>query len=164
MKAAVKVLHQTHLVDQKAKEEFLKEAQTLADLKHPHIVRILSFGVKGDVPFLVMEYAPHGTLRQAHPRGARLSPTDVVEYVNKIAGALQYVHDKGLMHLDLKPENVLLGAKGEILLSDFGLVQTVHNTISQPIQEKGTDGYAAPEQLYSGQPRPASKLVSNRIQ
>jgi serine/threonine protein kinase len=156
MQAAVKVLHQTHLVDQKAKEEFLKEAQTLADLKHPHIVRILSFGVKGDVPFLVMEYAPHGTLRQAHPRGARLSPTDIVEYVNNIASALQYVHNNGKIHLDLKPDNVLLGAEREVLLSDFGLVQDIHRTTSQPIQEKGTVQYAAPEQLYSGKPRPAS--------
>ena len=156
MQAAVKVLRQTHLVDQKAKEEFLKEAQTLADLKHPHIVRILSFGVKGDVPYLVMEYAPNGTLRQAHPRDTRLSPGKVVKYVNKIADALQYVHEKGLMHLDLKPDNVLLGAEREVLLSDFGLVQDVHNTASQPIQEKGTPQYAAPEQIYGGKPRPAS--------
>jgi tRNA A-37 threonylcarbamoyl transferase component Bud32 len=156
MQAAVKVLHQTHLVDQKAKDEFLKEAQTLADLKHPHIVRILSFGVKGDVPYLVMEHAPNGTLRQAHPRDIRLSPGKVVEYVNKIADALQYVHDKGLMHLDLKPDNILLGAEREVLLSDFGLVQDVHNTASQPIQERGTPQYAAPEQIHGGKPRPAS--------
>jgi tRNA A-37 threonylcarbamoyl transferase component Bud32 len=156
MKAAVKVLHQTHLVDQKAKDEFYKEAQTLADLKHPHIVRILNFGVKGDVPYLVMEYAPNGTLRQAHPRDTRLSPTDVTKYVNKIADALQHVHNNGKMHLDLKPDNVLLGAEGQLLLSDFGLAQDIHRTISQPIQEKGTPQYAAPEQLYNGKPRPES--------
>jgi tetratricopeptide (TPR) repeat protein len=107
-RAAVKMLKQVHLVDQNDKDEFYKEAQTLFDLKHPHIVRVQDFGVKGGVPYLVMEYAPNGTLLDAHPHGTPLPFREVVAYVDRIADALQYLHDRKFMHLDLKPENVLL--------------------------------------------------------
>ncbi len=152
--AAVKVL-QMRLVGSNL-EQFRNEARTIASLIHPHIVRVLDFGVEGGVPFLVMEYAPHGTLRQAHPKGTRLSPMHVVSYVNQIADALYYAHSRKLMHRDIKPENILLGEDGKILLSDFGLVKTVHDTISQTTKEvAGTIAYMAPEQV-SGKPRPAS--------
>jgi serine/threonine protein kinase len=152
--AAVKVL-QMRLVGSNL-EQFRNEARTIASLIHPHIVRVLDFGVEDEVPFLVMEYAPHGTLRQAHPKGTRLSPMHVVSYVNQIADALYYAHSRKLMHRDIKPENLLLGEDGKVLLSDFGLVKTVHNTISQTTKEiAGTIAYMAPEQV-SGKPRPAS--------
>jgi hypothetical protein len=125
-------------------------------------VRILHFGVKNEVPFLVMEYAPHGTIRDAHPQGIPLPLTKVVAYVDQIADALQYMHDRNLMHLDIKPLNVLLGEKPngekEVLLSDFGLVQTVQNTTSQIIPERvaGTAAYMDPDYMLGGPPRPAS--------
>jgi serine/threonine protein kinase len=152
--AAVKVL-QMRLVGSNL-EQFRNEARTIASLIHPHIVRVLDFGVEDGVPFLVMEYAPHGTLRQAHPKGSRSSPMHVVSYVNQIADALYYAHSRKLIHRDIKPENILLGENGKVLLSDFGLVKTVHNTISQTTKEiAGTIAYMAPEQV-SGKPRPAS--------
>jgi len=83
--AAVKVL-QIRLVGSNL-EQFRNEARTIASLIHPHIVRVLDFGVEDEVPFLVMEYAPHGTLRQACPKGTRLSPMHVIPYVNQIADA-----------------------------------------------------------------------------
>ncbi len=165
-KAAIKVLQE---MDSGKLKEFCDEAQILFDLRHPHIVRILDFGVKDKVlPYLVMEYAPNGTLRDAHRRGTRLSPGQIVAYVNQIAGALDYLHnhkdkdkdkEKPLMHLDLKPENVLVRANGEVLLSDFGLVQDVHRTDSQVIPERraGTAPYMDPEYMLGfGPARPAS--------
>ena len=152
--AAVKVL-QIRLVDSNL-EQFRHEARTIASLIHPHIVRVLDFGVEDGVPFLVMEYAPHGTLRQAYPKGTRLSPVHVIPYVNQIADALYYAHSRKLMHRDIKPENILLGADGKVLLSDFGLVQAVQNTTSQTTKEMaGTIAYMAPEQI-NGKSRPAS--------
>ncbi|HEY4036087.1 MAG TPA: serine/threonine-protein kinase, partial [Ktedonobacteraceae bacterium] len=152
--AAVKVL-QMRLVGSNL-EQFRNEARTIASLIHPHIVRVLDFGVENGVPFLVMEYAPHGALRQAYPAGTRLSPVHVVPYVNQIADALYYAHSRKLIHRDIKPENFLLRADRKVLLSDFGLVQAVQNTTSQTAKEMaGTIAYMAPEQM-NGKPRPAS--------
>src|SRR5258707_4891380 len=152
--AAIKVL-QTRLVANNL-EQFRVEAQTIARLIHPHIVRILDFGVEEGVPFLVMDYAPNGTLRQRHPKGTPLSPANVVHYVRQAASALQYAHDRKLIHRDIKPENMLLGGNGDVLLSDFGLVLIAQSTGSQTTKEMaGTIPYMAPEQI-NGKPRPAS--------
>src|SRR5579884_3849194 len=99
-----------------ALQDFLKEAQTIARLEHPHIVRVLEYGVEGHTPFLVMNYAPNGTLRQRHPRGSRLSPEEVLPYVQQIASALDYAHQEKLIHRDIKPENILLGRANEVQL------------------------------------------------
>src|SRR5437868_8436571 len=87
-KAAIKVL-QMRLVGSSL-EQFRTEARTIANLNHDNIVRILDFGVQDETPYLVMDYAPNGTLRQRHPRGSILAPTQTVSYVKQVAGALQY--------------------------------------------------------------------------
>ena len=152
--AAIKVLH-THLTSQDI-ELFRTEARTIARLVHPHIVRILDFDVQEDLPFLVMDYAPRGTLRKHHPPGAPLPLVDIISYVQEVAAALQYAHAQGLIHRDIKPENLLLGGNHEVLLSDFGLAIIAQSARSQKLQETaGTIAYMAPEQL-QGHPRPAS--------
>ena len=151
---AIKVL-QTRLVGSHL-EQFLVEAQTIARLVHPHIVRILDFGVEDDIPFLVMDYAPNGILRQRHPKGIPVPAKSVVAYVRQVAAALQYAHDRKLIHRDIKPENMLLDLKGDVLLSDFGLVLIAQSTGSRTTKEvAGTIAYMAPEQI-NGKPRPAS--------
>jgi len=131
--AAIKIL-QTRLA-QDDLEVFLKEARTVSNLIHPHIVRVLEFGVEGTTPFLVMDYAPNGTLRQRHPRGTRLMPGNVVPYVKQVASALQYAHDKKLIHRDIKPENMLVGQNNEVLLSDFGIALVSQSSRYQNTQE-----------------------------
>ena len=139
-------------------EKFLAQARVLAHLEHPHIVRVLDFGIEDSRPFLVMNYAPNSTLRQRHLRGIRLPLETIVFYVKQIASALQYVHDHKLIHRDIKPHNMLLGPYDEILLSDFGIAVTSHsidtNLPGMPDFE-GTVLYAAPEQL-QGKPRRSS--------
>src|SRR5262250_37255 len=88
-RAALKVLH-TSLEDEEV-DQFLAEAQTLARLEHPHIVRVLDFAVEQDgTPFLVMDYAPRGTLQQRHPRGSCLSLETTAAYIKQVGAALQY--------------------------------------------------------------------------
>ncbi len=152
--AAIKVLH-THLTSE-GSEQLRTEARTMARLMHPHIVRILDFEVEDGLPFLVMEYAPHGTLRQRHPKGTRVPLDTVVSYVKQVAEALHYIHQHKLIHRDVKPENMLLGPQNEILLTEFGIAILAQSSRSQQTQEAlGPVAYMAPEQL-RGKPRPAS--------
>jgi len=113
--AAIKVL-QMQVVGNDL-ERFLAEARTIACLCHPSIVGLLEFGIEDHTPFLVMEYAPYGSLRQRHLRGSRLAPAEIVSYIRQITTGLQYAHDEKLIHRDIKPENLLLGADGNVLLS-----------------------------------------------
>ncbi len=152
--AAIKVIHTQ--MSQSDLQDFVKEAQMIAALKHPHIVRILDFGEEKNIPFLVMEHAAQGTLRQRHPKGSVLSITTILSYVKQVATALQYAHDHKLIHQDVKPENMLVEANSEILLSDFGIAVIAHSTSSLKTQRaSGTPLYMAPEQ-WDGKSRPAS--------
>lgn len=139
---------------------FRTEARNIAHLVHPNIVRVLEFGVENDVPFLVLDHAPYGTLRQRHPYGTLLPLPIVASYVKQMAEALQYAHDEKLIHRDVKPENMLLGRRHEVLLSDFGIALMVQTMHYQDVQDvAGTLPYMAPEQI-QGQPRPASDQYS----
>jgi serine/threonine protein kinase len=126
---AIKIL-QIHLTERDDLRTFLNEARTMR-LKHPHIVPLLDFGLSHeDTPFLVMEYAPNGTLRQRHPKGSRVPLHTAVTYATQMASALQYAHDAHLIHRDVKSANMLLRADDTLLLSDFGIATAAHNTSS----------------------------------
>lgn len=156
---AVKVL-QARLSGPEDMSSFLQEAQMIARLIHPHIIRVTDFGVNDEVPFLVMDYAPNGTLRQKHPRGSQLPLTTLVPYVKQLADALQHAHDEKLIHRDIKPENMLLGRRNEVLLSDFGIALIAQSSRYQSTQDVvGTVSYMSPEQI-QGKPRPASDQYS----
>ncbi len=146
--AAIKVLRTQLETDEIA--QFRTEARTIARLVHPHIVRVLDFGVDGTTPFLVIDYAPNGTLRKQHPAGVALPLSTIVGYVNQIASALQYAHEQKVIHRDIKPENMLLGRRNEVLVSDFGIALVVSSR-SYSTQSKqdlvGTIAYMAPEQI-----------------
>lgn len=144
--AAVKVL--TAKLTPEEIAHFRNEARTIFGLEHPNIVRVLDYGLNGNIPYIVMNYAPNGSLRKRHPRGTRIPLPTVVEYVKQIASALQYAHDEGLVHRDIKPDNMLIGKRNEILLSDFGIV-TVSSSVNpeQSHAQTGTWTYMAPEQI-----------------
>lgn len=152
--AAIKILHTQLTQDEQT--NFLNEARMIAHLHHPNIIGVMDFGMHDAIPFLVMDYASNGSLRDCHPRGSRVPLTLVVSYIKQVADALQYAHNDKLIHRDVKPENMLIGSRGEILLSDFGISIVAQTTQSQRTQEAiGTPPYMAPEQL-QGKPRPAS--------
>ena len=126
--AAIKVLH-AHLTETEA-EHFQQEAQTIATLTHPGIVRVFDYDVQEGVPFLVMDYAPNGTLRRRYPRGSLVPLAVIVSAVKQVADALQYAHEQKFIHRDVKPENMLLGRREEVLLSDFGIATLAQSTSS----------------------------------
>jgi serine/threonine protein kinase len=153
---AIKVLH-TALAAEDV-DAFFIQADFLTNLTHPHIVRMLEFGQEEQLPYVVMEYAPHGTLRNIHPAGTRLPLSTVVAYVRQIAEALHYIHEQQIIHRDIKPHNLLLNENYDILLSDFSIAVIAQNAgyRKQKVQDfEGTILYAAPEQL-RGKPRISS--------
>jgi len=160
--AAIKVLPMQLTNDEI--ENFSNEARTIANLKHPHIISVLDFGIQESTstPFLVMDYAPNGTLRQRYGKGTKLSPTRLLPYIKQVAEALQYAHDNNVIHRDVKPENILLAQNNTVLLSDFGLAIVVQSTQHQQSQKNmgaGTIAYTAPEQS-KGKPCVASDQYS----
>jgi eukaryotic-like serine/threonine-protein kinase len=152
--AAIKLLR-TQLAGEDT-QTFRNEARTIARLIHPHIVRVFDFGIEGATPFLVMDYAPGGTVRKRHPKGVALPLPTILDYVKQTADALQYAHDEHFIHRDVKPENLLLGRRQELLLGDFGTALLAQTSRSQSMQDvAGTASYMAPEQ-FQGKPRPQS--------
>ncbi|TMC13780.1 MAG: serine/threonine protein kinase [Chloroflexi bacterium] len=128
-------------------KDFINEARTIR-LRHPHIVPLLDFGItRHGVPYLVMEYAPQGTLRDRHTKGERVEFFMITSYVDQLASALQYAHDRRVVHRDVKPENILVRADGTLMVSDFGIAKLLEQSalISQQTQA-GTPAYMAPEQ------------------
>jgi len=152
--AAIKILHVR--MEPNTQAHFLREARTIAHLQHPHITRVLDFGFQDQTPYLVMEYTPNGTLRTRHPKGTHLPLEQIVHYVKQVAPALDYAHQQRVIHRDVKPENMLLSANNEVVLSDFGIAvvqQSMDSLASQ--SQAGTPVYMAPEQI-RGKPCAAS--------
>src|SRR6266404_2500641 len=127
---------------------FRREAETAVRLEHPNIVPIYQVGETADgFPYYTMKYAAAGSLLQA--RGPLLQhPRHSVALMAKVARAVAYAHDKGVLHRDLKPGNILLDNHGEPLVSDFGLArcETVSGYLTRSLASFGTPGYIAPEQ------------------
>lgn len=156
--AAIKVLH-TQLSPSDI-DAFRTEARTIAQLLHPHIIRVLDFNAAGSTPFLVMDYAIGGTMRERYPKGTIVPLPAIVSSVQQVADALQYAHDEKLIHRDIKPENILLDKRENVLLSDFGIALVAQSSRYQNTQEViGTASYMSPEQI-QGKPRPASDQYS----
>ena len=154
LQAAIKVLH-GHLSSSEA-DRFQHEAQTMERLTHPSIVRVFDFAVQDSMPFLIMEYAPGGSMRRRYPEGGIVPLPEILPSIKQVAAALQYAHEQKYIHRDVKPENMLLGRQQEVLLSDFGLATLARSTTSLSTQGTvGTIAYLAPEQI-EGHPRAAS--------
>src|SRR5258708_1039058 len=137
-------------------ELFYTESRTLASLIHPNIIRILDYGVEDEMAFLILEYAPNGTMSSRYRSGSQVPPPTIAPYVKQIASALQYAHDQGLIHGQIMPSNLLLGNRNEVLLTGFHFHVNSDLSVDSPtFQIAGTPVYLAPEQL-QGSLLPAS--------
>src|SRR6266567_8538718 len=121
---AIKILH-AHLATQQKREGFFQEAALLEMLKHPHILPLLDVGIQDGFPYLVTEYCPEGSLhrRLKRQRPHRLPVEEASTILTQVGQALQYLHEQGVVHGNLGPKNILFNAKGEALLTDFGIAK-----------------------------------------
>ena len=145
---AVKRVLSYHSDSRETLARFRREAQAAASLDHPNILPIYEVNESDDgLPFFSMKFAPGGNLQEVGP-ALRNDPRQCVALVAKVARAVQYAHAKGILHRDLKPGNILLDARGEPLVSDFGLAKWLDTTseLTRTLTIFGTPGYIAPEQ------------------
>lgn len=148
---AIKVPHSTRVYATDAREKFLQEARILANLDHPHILKLHDFGIEEGRPYLVTEYASGGSLRQrlrtSHPHIMPINESMTI--LTQIGQALQFAHDAKTIHRDLKPENILFTDNGNALLADFSIayVQMTGHTYEHMSTIIGTPPYMAPEQF-----------------
>jgi serine/threonine-protein kinase len=146
----------THPDDDRAVQRFLREVRSLVALVHPHVVRILDVGEHEGSPFAVMELLTGGSLKTRQPLPH--PPEALRDWLPDVAAALDYVHGKGCVHRDVKPDNILFDDQGNAHLSDFGLVKglaaltvATSSSLTESGMLLGTPGYMAPEALL-GQP------------
>ncbi|HEY0755123.1 MAG TPA: serine/threonine-protein kinase [Ktedonobacteraceae bacterium] len=143
---AIKVIHNSRMSQPEEIDEFQREGRTLARLEHPYIIPVYYAGIEKGVPYIVMKYA-RGSVRQKYPHKAVLPFETVIKYTVQAAQALQYIHNQGLIHRDVKPENLLLNSAGDLQVSDFGIaIPTASRRIARE-EIVGTATYMSPEQF-----------------
>jgi serine/threonine protein kinase len=157
---AIKVLPAFFAEDDRLRARFKREAVTIANLDHPAILPVYEYAEKGARPYIVMALAEGGTL--ADRTGEPNSIEAVVKLLTPLSDALDHAHQRGVLHRDVKPANVLLRRDGRPLLSDFELARSVDadSRLTQTGAALGTPDYMAPE-LWRGEPAsPASDQYS----
>jgi len=145
---AIKLMQATRLSSAPERNGFLQEAQFLKMLQHPYILSVLDVGIESDVPYIVTEFAPNGSLldRQKKLAPRPLPVPEVMKILAQIGQALQYAHQQNIIHRDLKPANILFHANGDALLADFGIATMLAASIKYGTAI-GTPYYMAPEQF-----------------
>ena len=157
---ALKLLSAPSLADPRARERLLAEARAVAALEHPHICLLYEFGEAAGQPFLAMQLVEGETLRQALRQGP-LSEARTRAIVAAVASALGAAHGRGILHRDVKSENVLLGRDGGIKLSDFGIARHAGGqNLTAAHTLVGSPAYAAPEIVAGAEPSAASDQFS----
>ncbi|MFB8147371.1 Stk1 family PASTA domain-containing Ser/Thr kinase [Microbacterium sp. NPDC056003] len=149
-RVALKVMH-GHLSDDTVfQSRFIQEARAAARLADPHVVNVFDQGQDGDMAYLVMEYLPGITLRELLREQRRLTVPQAVSILDAILSGLAAAHRAGIVHRDVKPENVLLAEDGRIKIGDFGLARATTANTATGAQLLGTIAYLAPELVTRG--------------
>src|SRR5436190_1508884 len=145
---ALKVLHPHYGEDGEYVERFRREARAVAQLSHPNIVTVIDRGADGDRQYIVFEYVDGENLKQLVSRTGPLQVRRAIELAIAIADGLAFAHDHGLVHRDVKPQNVLLTPDGEAKVTDFGIARSldIEHGVTQTGTVLGTSNYIAPEQ------------------
>ncbi|MDR7543317.1 MAG: PASTA domain-containing protein [Armatimonadota bacterium] len=158
---AVKVLRPQYAADREFIERFSREARAAEALRHPNIVQVFESGRDGDVHFIAMEYVEGSDLKGHVRRVGRLDPADAERIAMAVCEALDYAHRQGIIHRDVKPQNILLAPDGTVKVADFGIARAMAAvTITQPGTVLGTVHYLSPEQARGAPVGRASDLYA----
>src|SRR5215212_6206770 len=159
---ALKVLRGQYANDEDFVERFRREAKNAAALNHPDIAQVYDQGHTEDgTYYIAMEYVPGGTLAQRIKGEGPLDPGEAAGVASRVADALAVAHARGIVHRDIKPQNVLLSATGEAKVADFGIARAASaSTVTETSLILGTAAYMSPEQVRGERVGPASDLYS----
>jgi serine/threonine-protein kinase len=161
-RVAIKILHERYLDDPEYVERFRREARAVARLSHPNIVTVIDRGDDGGRQYIVFEHVEGENLKELVERTGRLPVRGALELALAVADGLAFAHEHGLVHRDVKPQNVLLSREGDVKVTDFGIARSldVEHGVTQTGTVLGTSEYLAPEQA-SGKPvSPATDVYS----
>ncbi|MFM7014363.1 MAG: Stk1 family PASTA domain-containing Ser/Thr kinase [Actinomycetota bacterium] len=156
---ALKVIHPHLAADKSFVDKFRREAKVAARLSHPNLVNVFDQGQDGEIIFLVMEYVPGITLRDALRDFGSLEASRALEIIEPLSAGLAAAHNAGILHRDLKPENVFLSDDGTVKLGDFGLARDISQN-TQTGSVVGTVAYLSPELVTRGAADARSDIYS----
>ncbi len=158
--AAVKILPANLVTESDFLKRFEREAASAASLTHPNILQVYDYGEQDGVPYLVMPYIKNGTLKDRLESGD-VTPAQMARYLTEVAEALDFAHQKGIIHRDVKPANILIDEHDHAYLGDFGIAKALEGTdnLTQTGLGVGTPEYMAPEQA-QGRAEPRSDLYA----
>ena len=158
---AIKVLHRSLAGDQGFVERFRREARAAAGISHPNIVNVHDWGAVDGIYYMVMEYVRGRALRDLLNAQGRLEPAQAAEVLRQTLVALEHAHRRGIVHRDVKPENILVTTEGVVKVADFGLARAfADGRQTQAGTVTGTVQYLAPEQIRGEPADPRSDLYS----
>ena len=161
-KVAVKILADNLAGEDHLRKRFKREARLAAKLDHPNVVQVYDVGEEGDRPFIVMELIDGGTLADRIERPRGLPAGERLPIMQQLCEGLGHAHERGLIHRDIKPQNLLIRkADGCLKIADFGIARAVEETrLTKTGLVVGTDRYMAPEQLSDGKITPATDVYA----
>src|SRR5215212_1738964 len=161
-RVALKVLRGQYAGDEEFVERFRREAKSAAALNHPNIVQVYDQGRANDgTYYMAMEYVPGGTLKERIVREGPLDPREAAGIAARVAEALDVAHGRGIVHRDIKPQNILISESGAAKVADFGIARAAASkTVTETSLILGTAAYMSPEQVRGERVGPASDLYS----
>ncbi|MYL70915.1 Stk1 family PASTA domain-containing Ser/Thr kinase [Halobacillus litoralis] len=158
---AIKVLRLEHGNDEEFIARFHREAQSATSLSHPNIVNIYDVGEEDDIYFMVMEYVDGMTLKQYIQQYSPVDVSEAVDIMKQIASAIAHAHDNGIVHRDIKPQNILIDHYGHVKVTDFGIAMALSATaLTQTNSVLGSVHYLSPEQARGGMATKKSDVYS----
>ena len=161
---AVKILKSEYNGDKEFLERFQREAQAASLMSHHNLVNLLDVGVEGEYRYLVLEYVNGNTLKDIIRQKGRLNYQTAIQITVRILSALQHAHDNGIIHRDIKPQNVLIHADGHVKVSDFGIARMTNAfTISKGDTVVGSVHYSSPEQATGSVVEATSDIYSTGV-